>query len=198
MSHHATEDIAIMRSLPNMMVFAPADAIEAEAVMRKIAETNVPCYIRLNKGGERLLHIDRERVNFQVGKALQMTEGSDVCLLASGAIVEEALKAAALLRTDGYSTAVYSFPSIKPIDKKCIAKCAEKYRVIYTIEEHNVTGGFGAAVCETVAESGIPVRVDRIGLKDSYSGIVGTQKFLRHYYGMDSEAIIKHVKEKNL
>lgn len=197
MSHHATEDIAMMRCLPNMMVFAPADAAEAEAVIKEVMREDGPCYIRLNKGGEPLLHGTDRLLDYNLGKAIPMMSGSEVCLMAAGAIVGEALKAAEMLEKLGLTTALYSFPSIKPIDRECIFECVKKFEVIYTIEEHNVMGGFGSAVCEAVAECGAAVRVKRIGLKDTYSDMVGTQRFLRSYYGMDSKAIVEYVKKGN-
>lgn len=194
MSHHATEDIAIMRSLPNMRVFTPADAAEARAVILKTAEIQAPCYVRLNKGGEPDIHQSYDELaDYETGRALQLREGTDICIMSAGAITIEAVKAAENLESFGISAAVYSFPSVKPIDEKVIKECAKKYGYILTVEEHNIVGGFGSAVAEIVAEGVGKARVIRIGLQDIYSSIVGSQSYLRHVYGMDSEAITNKV-----
>lgn len=197
MSHHATEDIAMLRCLPNMMVFAPADAVEAQIILCRAAEMSSPCYIRLNKGGELPVHqsVDTLR-NYKIGEAISLTEGFDICLMVTGAITIEATEAAKELEKKGVSVAVYSFPSIKPIDKNVIQRCAEKYEYIFTIEEHNVMGGFGSAVSEVVAEVETQAKVVRMGLNDRYSGIVGTQSYLRQVYGMDSKAIVEEVMKR--
>lgn len=196
MSHHATEDIAVMRSLPNMRVFTPADAIEAQMVVHKAAEIQKPCYIRLNKGGEPLIHSAIDALKeYKIGDAISLLQGDDVCLMVAGAIAGEAIKASKELEKAGISAAVYSFPSVKPIDEKVIRKCAERYPYIITIEEHNIIGGFGSAVAEVVAGLRGKAGVIRVGLQDTYSGLVGSQSYLRHVYGMDSNAIVKKVKE---
>lgn len=196
MSHHATEDIAIMRSLPNMKVFTPADAAEAQAIICKTAAMEMPCYIRLNKGGEPNIHQSvNELKDYKIGTAIQLMQGSDICLMAAGAILIEAISAAKILEQKGISAAVYSFPSVKPIDEVIIKDCSEKYKYIFTIEEHNIIGGFGSAVSEVLAELPTKARIIRIGLQDTYSSIVGSQSYLRHVYGMDSEAIVSKVNE---
>lgn len=196
MSHHATEDIAIMRSLPNMHVFTPADAIEARAIVYETYKLQKPCYIRLNKGGEPKIHQSCMKLKkYKLGCAIQLKQGNNVCLMSSGAITIEAVKAAEVLEEQGIEAAVYSFPSIKPIDTKLIRECARRYRYIYTIEEHNIVGGFGSAVSEVIAEEDTKARVVRIGLHDTYSGVVGSQAYLRHIYNMDSQAIVKRVRE---
>ncbi|MEY8326728.1 transketolase C-terminal domain-containing protein [Lachnospiraceae bacterium 54-11] len=196
MSHHATEDIAVMRSLPNMKVFIPADAIEAREIVYKSAELNAPCYIRLNKGGEPDIHQSlEEMIDYQIGKAFLLRRGKDVCLMATGAITAEAMKAAEGLENRAIQASVYSFPSVKPIDTEVIKVCAKRYKYIYTVEEHNIIGGFGSAVSEILAEEGAGCRLLRIGLPDVYSGIVGEQAYLRHQYHMDSQAIEEKVME---
>lgn len=199
MSHHATEDIAIMRSLPHMMVFSPADAREAELVAKQTAKTLLPCYIRLNKGGEPMLHntlLDSEK--YVIGQGIPLREGKDACILCTGAIAMEAIEAAEKLwNHQGLTTAVYSFPCIKPLDELLIASCAKHFRYILTVEEHNIIGGFGSAVAEAVTKVGAPVKVVRMGLEDRYSSIVGEQSYLRHVYGIDSEAIVRKVLENH-
>jgi transketolase len=196
MSHHATEDIAIMRSLPNMRVFTPADAAEANLVAYQAAKLSAPCYIRLNKGGEPNIHSSYEAVEgYGLGQAIPLRDGADVCLLSAGAITIEAMKAAQVLETQRVEAAVYSFPSVKPIDAEALIMCAERYKYIFTVEEHNIIGGFGSAVSEIIAEKGTRAKVVRIGLPDIYSSIVGSQAYLRHVYQMDSQAIAEKVLE---
>lgn len=196
MSHHATEDIAIMRSLPNMRVFTPADASEAHLVAYQSAKLNAPCYIRLNKGGEPDIHSSYAAVeSYGFGQAIPLREGEDVCLFSAGAITMEALKAAQALAMQKVEATVYSFPCVKPIDTEILHMCAKRYKYVFTIEEHNIIGGFGSAVSENIAEKGTATKVIRIGLPDIYSSIVGSQSYLRHAYQMDSQAIAKKVME---
>lgn len=196
MSHHATEDIAIMRSLPNMRVFAPADAAEANLIAYQTAKLNTPCYIRLNKGGEPDIHSSYETVkNYELGQAIPLRKGKDICLLSTGAITIEAMKAAQLLTANKVDAAVYSFPSIKPIDIETLDICAETYKYIFTIEEHNNIGGFGSAVSEVISGRHTRPKIVRIGLPDIYSSIVGSQTYLRHAYHMDGQAIAQKIIE---
>ncbi|HVI42641.1 MAG TPA: transketolase C-terminal domain-containing protein [Anaerovoracaceae bacterium] len=188
MSHHATEDLAIMRALPNITVFSPADPLEVAKIVEAANEINGPCYIRLGKGGEPNLH--EEIKDFKVGKAINIIDGDNVCIFATGAITGEAKLAAERLNNQGCSTALYSFPTIKPIDKDIIYDCAKKYDVIVTVEEHNVVGGFGSAVSEVLAGiKGNHAYQIKIGINDIYSSIVGNQSYLREYYRIDAKAI---------
>ncbi len=196
MSHHATEDIAIMRSLPNMKVFTPADAAEANLIAYQTAKLNAPCYIRLNKGGEPNIHSSYEAVeNYKLGQAIPLRKGADVCLFSAGAITMEAMKAAQILAAKQIETAVYSFPSVKPIDVATLDICAETYKYIFTVEEHNNIGGFGSAVSEIISEKHTRPQIIRIGLPDVYSSIVGSQDYLRHVYHMDGQSIAQKIIE---
>lgn len=193
-SHHATEDIAIMRSLPNMRVFTPADAIEARTIIYEAAKLKAPCYIRLNKGGEPNIHQSYTELNgYEIGHAIQLRAGNDVCLMSAGAITIEAINAAETLEPLGISASVYSFPCVKPIDTNVIKECAQRYNYIYTIEEHNIIAGFGSAVSEVIAEENVTTKLIRIGLPDVYSSIVGSQSYLRRMYHMDSQSILETV-----
>ena len=188
MSHHATEDLAVMRALPNMRVFAPADRMEAQAVAKEICQIKSPCYVRLGKGGEEDVHTSLEE--FQIGKAIRLLEGDKACILTTGAIAGEARKAAAALLQQGVSVGLYTFPTVKPIDRKTITDCAMRYRLIVTIEEHNIIGGFGGAVAEAIAELSVRTAVlKRMGLQDVYSSVVGSQDYLRDYYGLSCRKI---------
>lgn len=192
MSHHATEDLSIMRALPDVTVLAPGDLVEAEYATRAIYETKGTCYLRLGRGGEKQIH---EKIDdFQIGKAIKIKDGDKVVIFSTGAIFDEAIEASELLEKEGINPALYTFPTVKPIDKDTILGCAEQYDLIVTVEEHNIIGGFGSAVSEVLAElSGSRARILRIGLDDKYSSIVGSQKYLRDVYGMSAKKIVEKV-----
>jgi transketolase len=192
MSHHATEDIAIMRALPNMVVMAPGDLTEAEAATKAITEYNGTCYLRLGRGGEKRIHEKIE--NFQIGKAIKIKDGEKVCIFSTGAIFEEISGAVSLLNEQGIDPAVYTFPTVKPIDREVILECAKNFDLIATVEEHNVIGGFGSAVAEVMAENPQKARLVKIGLNDTYSSKVGTQNYLRSEFGIDAKGIAQKIK----
>lgn len=192
MSHHATEDLAIMRALPDVTVLAPGDLVEAEYATRAIYEHQGTCYLRLGRGGEKRIHDKID--NFQIGKAIKIKDGKNVAIFSTGAIFDEALEASEMLNKNGIKPAIYSFPTVKPIDRETIEECAKYYDYIVTVEEHNIIGGFGSAVSEILAElDGNKARVLKIGLNDIYSSIVGTQKYLRDVYGMSARRIADKV-----
>lgn len=198
MSHHATEDIAIMRALPEVMVFAPGDLVEAEEVTKAITKCKGTCYLRLGKGGEKRIHNKIE--NFEIGKAIKIAEGEEVAIFSTGAILEEAVKLRESLISKGVKVAQYSFPCIKPIDKEVIIENAKKCKLIVTIEEHNIIGGLGGAVAEIMAENVHNAKLLRMGLNDEYTSIVGTQSYLREQYGISAskmeEKILRNLKEE--
>ena len=192
MSHQATEDIAIMRALPNVAVFAPGDLVEAEEVTKAIANYPGTCYLRLGRGGEKRIHDKIE--NFQIGKALKIKDGKDIAIFSTGAIFDEIIDAYEVLVQKGLNPIVYTFPTIKPIDKEVIIDCAKNCKHIFTIEEHNVVGGFGSAVSEVVAElEGNKASIHAIGLNDEYGSKIGSQKYLRKEYLLDSENIVTRI-----
>ena len=194
MSHHATEDMAILRALPGVTVFTPGDPHEVEAIVPIMLKTPGTCYLRLGRGGEPNLH-EGPLTDWQIPKALTMRQGSDVALLSAGGIMTQTLGAADLLKEQGVSAEVVSFPCIKPIDTEKIAELAARFRHIVTVEEHSVVGGFGSAVSEVLAELGAPCKLHRIGMPDVYSCIVGTQQYLRGEYQMDDKAICRRTLE---
>lgn len=189
MSHHATEDIAILRALPEIVVFSPCDPIEVEAVVKEAYKMKGPCYIRLGKGGEKNIH--NNSIDFSVGKAYKLKDGKDIAIFSTGSITEEAMLAAETLKEKNIDISVYSFPTIKPIDEKLILNCARENKLIITLEEHNIIGGLGGAVAEIMStQRSNRAILDRMGLKDEYTSVVGDQKYLRHYYKIDAESII--------
>lgn len=195
MSHHATEDIAIMRALPDVTVMAPGDLAEAECAVKAIYEREGTCYLRLGKGGEKKIH--QQLLDFQIGKAIKISDGEDLAIFSTGAILDEAVLTVEKLKGLGIRASLYSFPTVKPLDKETIERVARNTPLIVTIEEHNIVGGFGGSVAEVLSEmEGKRGTLKRIGLNDIYSSIVGSQIFLREQYGMQSDKIIEVVKEK--
>lgn len=193
MSHQATEDIAVMRALPNVAVFAPGDLTEAEAITKAIVSYPGTCYLRLGRGGEKRIH--QKLDDFEIGKAIKVQEGNNVAIFSTGAIFEEVEIAIDELKKSGITPTVYTFPTVKPLDADAILNAADSHELIVTCEEHNVVGGFGGAVAEVLAENPSKASLMRIGLHDQYCDRVGNQKYLREQYGMSgkkiAEAIIK-------
>lgn len=194
MSHQATEDLAILRALPDVVVMAPADLVEAEEATKAIAAYQGTCYLRLGRGGEKRIHESID--NFQIGKAIKVKDGEKAAIFSTGAIFEEVNKAYDLLREKGISPAVYTFPTVKPIDKEVIDQCSEEFDLIVTCEEHNIAGGFGSAVAEVMAEKrNRKAALLRIGINDTYATIVGNQQYLRDQYGLSAEKIAERIEE---
>ena len=194
MSHHATEDMAVLRALPGVTVFTPGDPWEVEACVPVMLRTKGTCYLRLGRGGEPKLH-SGPIGDWQLPKALTLREGTDVALLSAGGILTQTVSAAEKLAERGISAEVVSFPCIKPIDEEKLLELASRFRHLVTVEEHTVVGGFGSAVCEVLASHGCGSTVHRIGMEDSYSCIVGTQQYLRGAYQMDDGAIARRTAE---
>ena len=193
MSHHATEDLAVMRSLPDVTVFAPADKVEAAAVAKAAAQLDGACYIRLGRGGETVI---RENIDFQVGKAIPVQQGEGVAIFSTGDIAGEVVKAARILEEKGIKPTVYTFPTVKPLDAETVRACAESHDLIVTCEEHNILGGFGTAVAEVLAEMPAAARLVRCGIGDEYCAIVGDQNRLRREYGLTGEQIASRIKKE--
>ena len=191
MSHHATEDLAVMRSLPGVAVFAPADRVEAAAVAKTVVNYPGTCYIRLGRGGE---SIARETIdNFEVGKALPVQEGTRVAIFSTGDIYGEVAKSVKILAQNGVKPTVYTFPTVKPLDEAAVRACAESHELIVTCEEHNILGGLGTAVAEILAESSAQTRLVGLGITGSYCTDVGDQNYLRRQYGLTGEQIAQRV-----
>lgn len=193
MSHQATEDIAVMRALPGVAVLCPGDPAEAEAATKAIAAWPGTCYLRLGRGGEMRIH-DRIE-DFQIGKAIQLHDGQRVAIFSTGAIVEEVAGAETILAEHGIHPAVYTFPTVKPIDRDVIARCAADFDLVVTVEEHNLSGGFGSAVAEVMAELPTHGRLLRVGIHDTYCALVGDQKYLRSRFGLDAAGIAAQILE---
>lgn len=192
MSHHATEDLAIMRSMP-ITVLSPSDKWEAREATKTLLNTAGTCYLRLDKSCAET-HINRQET-FTVGKARRVLEGDDFSIIATGGILQEAIIAAKQLAKKNIYCRVVSMHSINPIDKAEIIDCAKNTGGIITLEEHTITGGLGSAVAEVCLDAGVmPKNFKRIGLDRCFSSIVGDQAYLRTHYHMDFSAILDVIK----
>ncbi|HXD12346.1 MAG TPA: transketolase C-terminal domain-containing protein [Anaerolineales bacterium] len=185
-SHHALEDLAIMRALPNMTVLAPGDPVETRLATQAIVEHNGPCYLRLGKAREPIVHSSTP--DFQIGKALQLRIGKDLVLISTGGILETVMRAADLLEQKGYSIGVVSMPSISPIDETGILEYASSPGRIITVEEHG-PGGLGTAVAEVLIKSGYVTQFRSLAVRQYKFDQLGSQESLKNYYGLSIQAI---------
>ena len=191
-SHQCNEDIALMRSIPGMVVMCPADDIEAKAAVRAALEYEGPVYIRFGRAAVPVIN-DKPDYKFEIGKGSVVREGKDVTIVATGIMVDSAMGAAEKLAADGIDAEVINICTIKPIDRDIIIKSAQKTGKVVTCEEHSVIGGLGSAVCEVLSEE-CPVKVKRIGMQDVF-GESGSAADLVKKYGLDAEGVYKSVKE---
>jgi len=180
-SHHTTEDLSIMRALPNMVVVAPGDLVEAELLTKAMVEWEGPCYMRCGYKGESVLH--KSRPDLKIGKAITIRNGNDLTLIATGEMLPTSLEIADELNNKGINTRVISMHTLKPIDKEVIVKAAEETKIILTLEESNILGGLGGAVSEVLAETGnLNIKFKRIGMNDIFPSKVGYREYLRKAY----------------
>ncbi len=191
-SHQACEDVAIMRAIPNMRVFVPADAVETKAIIRTIAKDQTPAYVRLGRAKVPVIYDDT--YVFRPGKASQLREGTEVALIAMGATVVLALEAAARLAEEQISVRVINMSSVKPIDRDAILAASNETRAIVTIEEHNVIGGLGSAVAEVLVTFPHRVPMRMIGLQDTFAQS-GSYTELFERYGLSVPNVIRVIKE---
>jgi transketolase len=194
-THHACEDLAFLRAIPNMIVLAPADSWEVRAALRAVLKQDRPAYIRLGKKGEPVVH-KGPLEDFAIGRAIRIQEGSDVCLLSTGNMLPEALEAAHLLADGGRTAEVFSFHTVKPLDEACLADVFKRFPVVATLEEHSVQGGFGSAVAEWMADNGPHnSRLLRIASPDAFFKKSGEQEYARRELGLDAHSIARRVVE---
>lgn len=190
-THQALEDISIMRSLPNIIVLSPADAVETRQCIIKAVEHHGPVYIRL--GRAKVPVIFDNDYEFEIGKGVELREGTDISIIGTGVMVERAILASEKLAEEGIAARVINMASIKPIDKDIIIKAAKETKGIITVEEHSIIGGLGSAVAEVVSESH-PTKVLRIGTMDTF-GESGDGFELLDKYGLSVDNIVKKAKE---
>jgi transketolase len=194
-THHACEDISFLRSIPNMVVICPGDAWEVRAALRAALTQNLPVYMRMGKKGEPTVH-EGIPPDFAIGRAITVREGGDVCLLATGNIVPEAVEAAQLLGARGVSAQVVSFHTVKPLDEDRLKEVFASFRLVVTLEEHSLIGGFGAAVAEWLVDSAVkPEAFLRFGTRDAFFKWSGEQKYARERLGLTGHHIADRIHE---
>lgn len=191
-THHVTEDVAIMRALPNMVVISPGDPVEAGLATRGIAELASPAYLRLAKTGDPVVH--QTSPDFQVGKAIALRQGNDITLITTGGMLRNTVEAAGWLAQQGIQSRVLSMHTIKPLDVEAVQRAAVETRAVVTIEEHTVVGALGGAVAEVLAEmTNHRTKFKRIGLSDAFCSKVGNQDYLREAYSLSVDGIVSTV-----
>ena len=190
-THHALEDIAIMRALPSMTVVCPADPAETEAAVRAILGHVGPAYLRLGRAGEPAVH--QGPVDFRIGESLRVRDGDDAALLSTGNTLALAVAAAERLATHGVQARVVSMPTVKPLDVRAVEDAARGTRVVASLEEHTTIGGFGSAVAEHIAGLGVPTPLLRFGAPDTFAHVCGDQAFHRERCGLTADAVAERV-----
>ncbi len=190
-THHAPEDLAIMSSLPNMTVLCPCDPVETRHAVRKAFELNAPCYIAIGKTNDPTLH--QGEIDFKIGKAIKMTEGSDVAILSTGGITQSALLARERLLQKGLSVKIFSMHTVKPLDGEAIAE-AFRCGAVFTLEEHNAASGLGNAVAGFALEAGLTAKhFKRLSIPDCFTETVGGRDYQQRVYGIDGEGVYKTI-----
>lgn len=190
-THQCNEDLALMRTIPGMVVMCPSDDVEARAAVRAALEHKGPVYIRFGRAAVPVIN-DKPDYKFEIGKGNVVREGKDVTIVATGICVDSALCAAELLAQDGISAEVVNICTIKPLDEEVVMTSARKTGRVVTVEEHSVIGGLGSAVCDCLSEK-MPVPVKKIGMQDVF-GESGAAGELVKKYGLDGEGVAKTVK----
>ena len=190
-SHQTVEDLSLMRSIPNMVVISPADAVETIAAIKAIAKYEGPCYVRLGRAAVNVIN-DENTYEFKLGKGVVVEEGTDATIVATGIMVDAAIEAKRLLADQGVNVRVINIHTIKPLDDELIVKAAKETGVIVTAEEHSIIGGLGSAVAEVTAKKA-PAKIAMVGQKDTY-GESGKPDQLKEKYGMTAAAIVEAVK----
>lgn len=192
-THHSCEDVASLGALPNMTVLAPGDAFETRAALRAALNHDGPVYIRLGKKGEPKVH--GAVPAFTIGKAINMVDGSDICIISSGTVLPVAMEAGKRLSEAGISARVVSLPTVKPMDEALLAECAARYPVIATVEEHSILGGVAARVSQWMTANQVTgMRLLAFATADRFLKTAGEQDYAREQYGITAEAIFEQVR----
>lgn len=179
-THHAIEDISLMRTLPNMTVCCPGDNNEAEQIIRKTVNNDKPMYIRIGRHNRGIF--DNNMI--EVGKASIIEEGKDIAIISTSNMLPDAYDYCQKLKSEGRKPYLISMHTIKPLDKECLLSLINKGVEIHTLEEHSIIGGLGSAVAEVIAESGKGIKFKRIGIPDEFSHYIGSQKYIKKQFGL--------------
>lgn len=188
-THQMIEDISLMRTLPNMKVFCPSDDIQTKWLIKEISKIDGPCYVRMARLATPVIYNENEK--FEIGKGVQIGEGTDATIFATGVTVAEAIKAKEKLSEKGIDVRVVDIHTIKPIDKELIIKCAKETKKLISVEDHNIIGGLGSAISEVLTEE-YPKKLIRLGIKDTF-GKSGKAEQLMEYFEIDSNHIVNFV-----
>jgi len=190
-SHHALEDIAIMRSLPDMTVLCPGDPIETRELIKRSYEYEGPVYIRLGKNGEPKIHPDETRI--EIGKSITVLKGNDLALITTSNMLETGKKWVEEWKQDGVNVSLISMPSLKPFDSSTVKNLIDKEIPIITLEEHSVIGGLGSIISQVIATTGKPVKFQQIGINDKFSHVIGGHEFQRKKFMLDKKPSLKFI-----
>lgn len=190
-THHCTEDISVLRCLPNLTIFSPSTPLKVEKIVEEAYKINGPVYIRLGTNREKEIY--DEGFCFEPFKATVLKEGKDFNIISTGSISYEAYTVFKMLEKDGYSVGFIDIHSLKPFDNETIAKIAKNCGKIFTIEEHNIIGGLGSIVSDAIAENGIPAKVHKIGLEDKFGVGYGNHEQVKRENGLDTDSIYKRI-----
>lgn len=185
-THQMIEDISLMRTLPNMTVISTSDDIQTKWAVKEISKINGPVYLRLSRLATPIIYDENQE--FEIGKAVQIGEGTDATIFATGVTVSEALKAQEMLKQDGVNIRVVDIHTIKPIDKDMIVKCAKETKKLISVEDHNVIGGLGSAISEVLTQE-YPAKLIKLGINDTF-GKSGKATELMKYFGITADNIV--------
>lgn len=186
-THQMLEDIGMMKAIPNMTVICPSDDTQTKWIIKEISKIDGPVYVRLSRLATPVIY--EEDNQFEIGKGVQIGNGTDATIIAAGVTVAEALKAQEILKGKGIDVRVVDMHTIKPIDKELIIKCAKETKRIITIEDHSTIGGLGSSVCDVLSEN-YPTKVEKMGINDKF-GKSGKAEELMRFYGIDAQAIVE-------
>jgi transketolase len=190
-THHALEDIGIMRTLPNMVIVCPGDPFEVACATKAAAKYHGPVYIRLGKAGEPSVY--KKEPDFQIGKGIIVQKGTDLTIIATSTLLYRGLEVALALKEHRISARLVSMHTLKPFDETLVRRCARETKAIFSLEEHSNIGGLGSAVAETLAESGSGVKFVRIGVPDRFTKVIGRQEFMHHANGFSVRQIVRTI-----
>ena len=186
-THQMLEDLALMRSLPNMKVFSVSDDIQTKFIIKEISKIDGPCYVRLCRLATPIIYDENQK--FEIGKMVQIGDGTDATIFATGVTVSEAIKAQKELKEKGINIRVVDVHTIKPIDEEMVIKCAKETQRLISIEDHNIIGGLGTAIADVLAEK-YPTKLEKMGINDTF-GKSGKAEELIHYFKIDKDAILE-------
>ncbi len=186
-THQMLEDIGMMKAIPNMTIICPSDDTQTKWIIKEISKIDGPVYVRLSRLATPVIY--EEDNQFEIGKGVQIGNGTDATIIATGVTVAEAIKAQEILKGKGIDVRVVDMHTIKPIDKELIIKCAKETKRIITIEDHSTIGGLGSSACDVLSEN-YPTKVEKMGINDKF-GESGKAEELMRFYGIDAQAIVE-------